>query len=86
MIQRARGHVAVDGKLFAWHPVQSKARSDFCHAGGAFCNDHKVNDQKNSENHQTKDHVAAHDELSEAVNHISGSVGPCVSFADDQAG
>ena len=52
MVDGARVHVAVDGKLLAGHPVQRKARADLGHPARALGDDDEVHDQEDAENHQ----------------------------------
>ena len=80
------GHVAVDGQLFARHPVQRKARTDLGHAGGTLGDDHEVHDQQHAEHHQPQEDAATHDELCEPFDHIPGGVGAGMTLTDDQLG
>ena len=79
-------HVAVDGKLSTRHPVERESRADLGHAAGAFCDDDEIDDQKHAEDHETEQDAAAHDEIGEAFDDVTGCVRSRMALPDDQLG
>ena len=86
MVDGAGGHIAVDGQLFAGHPVQCEARANLGHAGRALGDDHKVDDQQDAKNHEAQKDAAAHDEIGEPFDHIARGGCARVPLTDDQLG
>ena len=86
MCDGARGHIAVDGQLFAWHAVQRKTRANFGHAGSTFGDDHEVDDQQYAKHDQAEEHVAAHHEVGKPLDDIARRIGAGMAFTDDQLG
>ena len=82
----AGGHVGVNGKLLAGHAVQRKPGAHLGHASGTLGDHDEVDDQKDDENHQTQQQIAAHDEFGKSLDHVAGSVGSGVALPDDQFG
>ena len=81
-----RGHVAVDGKLFARHAIQRKPCADLRHPCGAFRDHHEVDDQQDAEHHETEKNASAHHKLREAFDHIARGVGSRMALSDDEFG
>jgi hypothetical protein len=52
--------LGVNGKLFAGHAIQRKARANLGHPARAFGNDDEVDDQKHKKDHQPQKQAAAH--------------------------
>ena len=86
MVDGTGGHVAVDGQLFAGHPVEGKARADLGHPRGTLGDHDEIHDQQNQKHDQPDQNAAAHDEVGEAFDHVSGGVGALVPLSDDEFG
>ena len=54
MVDGPGGHVGVDGKLAARHPVQRETGPDFGHAARALGDDNEVYDQQDTEDHDAQ--------------------------------
>ena len=86
VIDGTGGHVAVDGKLLARHPVKREACAHFGHARRALGDHHEVDDQKDAEDDESKEDAAAHDEPGEPLDHLARGVSAGMALADDQLG
>ena len=61
--------VGVDRHLFTRHPIQHKARTDFCDTPRTFGDNHKVDDNEDDEHHDTDGKVTANKEVTKGFNH-----------------
>jgi hypothetical protein len=85
-VDEARRKVRIDRHLLAGHGVKVEARSDFSDAPRAFRYDDEVHDDQDCEHDDPDDEVAAHHEIAERFDHVSGGVGSFVAARQDQAG
>ncbi len=81
-----RRHIAVDGQLFAGHPIKSKARTHFGHPGRTLGDHHEIDNQQDTKDDKPQKHAPTHDEIGKALNHVPGGVCPGVALANDQLG
>ena len=86
MVDGTRRHVAVNGKLFARHPVQREACAHFGHAACALGDDDEIHDQQHKEDHDPQKHRSAHDEIGKALDHAASRIRAGMPFAYDKFG
>ena len=86
MIDGAGVHVAVDGQLLAGHRVEGKTGADFGHPARALGDHDEVHDHDHAKDDQPDHHRAAHDEIGESLDHVTGGGGAGMAIADDQLG
>lgn len=84
MVDSAGGHIGIDGKLLAGHPVERKSRPDLGHAGRALCDDHEIHDQQNAKDNETQKDTAAHDKAGEPFDHVTSRARTGMALPDDQ--
>jgi hypothetical protein len=84
LVDQARGKIGVDRHLLARHGVEVEARGDFRDAARALGDDHEIHDHQDRE-HDDPDHeIAAHHEIAEGLDDVSGGVCALMAVRKDQ--
>ena len=86
MVDCPRRQIRINRKLAAGHPVKRKTRTNLCHPASTFGDHHEVDDQKDDEDHDPQNQVAAHDEFGKALDHMPGGIGAGMALRNDQLG
>ena len=84
-IDQAGRQVGIDGHLLAGNGVEGEARAHFRDTRRALGDDEEVDDDENAENDQTDNEVAAHHELREAVDHMTGGKIAFIAVGENHA-
>ena len=74
-IDEAGVHVGIDGHLLAGQRVQREARRDLGGAHRAMRDHQELDGDQGQKQHEADNIVAAHDELSEGLDHLAGGGG-----------
>ena len=84
LVDQASGQIGIDRHLLAGHGVQRKACCDFGDAAGAFGDDDEVHDHQNRKDDDADDEIAAHHEIAERLDDVTGSRRSLVAMRQDQ--
>ena len=66
--------IRINGHLFAWHRIQSKASRYFSYAARALGNHHKVNNRNHQEDHDTHSKIVTNQKHAKSFDDLSGRI------------
>ena len=84
LIDETGRQIGIDCHLLAGHSVQVEAGGHFRDAAGTLGDDHEVHDHQDRE-HDNPDHeIAAHHEIAEGLDDVTGGIGALMAVREDQ--
>ena len=78
--------VGIDRHLLAGHGVQGKPRGDLRYPPGALCDNNKIDNHQDGENHDTHGVATADDKLTEGLDNLASRPGPIVPLEQHHPG
>ena len=84
LVDQSGGQIGINRHLLAGHGVQRKARCDFGDTARTFGDDDEVHDHQNCEDDDADDEIAAHHEIAERLDHVTGSRSSFMAMRQDQ--
>ncbi len=85
-IDQAGIEIGVDRHLLAGHRIEVEARGHFGDAAGALGDDDEVDDHQDGEDDDPDDEIAAHDEIAEGGDDVTGGLGALVTAGENEPG
>ncbi|MHC2704234.1 hypothetical protein ACVMHZ_007397 [Bradyrhizobium liaoningense] len=86
LVDQAGGEVGVDRHLLAGHGVEVEARGDLGDTARTLGDDDEVDDDQDGEDDDADDEIAAHHEVAEGLDDVTGGGRALVPVRQDQAG
>src|SRR6185437_12883452 len=84
LVDQAGGEVGVDRHLLGRHGVGVEARRHYGDAAGALGDDDEIDDHQDGENDNADDEIAAHHEIAERLDDVSGGGGAFVAMGENK--
>ena len=85
LVDEASGQIGVNRHLLAGHGVQGEARGDFRDTPRTLGDHDEVHEHQDGEHDDADDEIAAHHEVTERLDDVTGSIRALVAMAQDQA-